>query len=93
MNKKIRKSKVRLSSHLRIETIAERWIPVLRGWFNYYGKFYLSRIPNRSDKVQQRTNTLGKADPQKSKRELPPGPQMAQEVCESKSRVVLALAG
>ena len=40
INKRIRKSKLRRSSHLSIDAIAERWNPVLRGWYNYYGKFY-----------------------------------------------------
>ena len=39
MNKKIRESNVRQSSHLSIEDIAKKWNPVLRGWFNYYGKY------------------------------------------------------
>ena len=42
MNKKIRKAKVRCSSHLDIDTIAEKWNSVLRGWYNYYGRFYSS---------------------------------------------------
>ncbi len=39
MNDKIRKEKVRLSSHLSMEDIAKKWNPILRGWYNYYGKF------------------------------------------------------
>ena len=39
MNKKIRDSNVRRSSHLSMEDIAKKWNPILRGWFNYYGKY------------------------------------------------------
>ena len=40
MNDRIRRSNVRHSSHLSIEAIAKKWNPILRGWCNYYGKFY-----------------------------------------------------
>jgi hypothetical protein len=35
---------LRRPSDLTLERIAEFYNPVIRGWFNYYGKFYASRI-------------------------------------------------
>ena len=39
MNKKIRDANVRRSSHLSVDEIAKKWNPILRGWFNYYGRY------------------------------------------------------
>jgi RNA-directed DNA polymerase len=44
MRQHLRKSNVRNRTELSIEDIARQWNPVLRGWINYYGRFYPSAM-------------------------------------------------
>ena len=44
MNEKVRKEGVRLKSHRSIVKTAQYWNPILRGWINYYGKYYPSAL-------------------------------------------------
>ena len=47
MRETVRKSwKIRLRSDLRLEEIAAFVNPVVRGWFSYYGKYYVSEMRN-----------------------------------------------
>ena len=41
---KIRQSSIHQRSDLPLDELARRWNPTLRGWINYYGRFYRSAI-------------------------------------------------
>ena len=44
INKKIRNSGIRRSSHRSIRDLAREWNPILRGWCNYYGRYTPSAL-------------------------------------------------
>ncbi len=44
MREKIRSWKIHRWTQLTIKELADRFNPVLRGWINYYGKFYKSKL-------------------------------------------------
>jgi len=44
MRQEIRKDNVRARTELSLEQIAQWYNPKLRGWYNYFGKFYPSRL-------------------------------------------------
>lgn len=44
MRMHIRRSGIRNRSDLSLQEIAERYNPILRGWINYYGRYYRTRL-------------------------------------------------
>mgnify|MGYP001792887729 CR=1 FL=1 len=46
MNEKMREWKVLQKTTNTIQEIADKINPVLRGWINYYGKFYKAKLTN-----------------------------------------------
>lgn len=44
MNEKMCAWKVWADQTLTLQQIAERTNPVVRGWINYYGKFYITKL-------------------------------------------------
>lgn len=46
MNEKMREWKVLKQAGITIQEIAKKINPVLRGWINYYGKFYKAKLAN-----------------------------------------------
>lgn len=44
MSKTVRAWRINLRSDLSLEEVSEKFNPVIRGWFNYYGKFYPSEM-------------------------------------------------
>lgn len=46
INEKIRKWKLQRWNEATLQEIAERINPVVRGWINYYGKFYAAELRN-----------------------------------------------
>jgi RNA-directed DNA polymerase len=44
MRRAMRRWRLHLRSDKRLDDLADMWNPVLRGWINYYGKFYKSAL-------------------------------------------------
>src|ERR1700720_2520717 len=45
MRRAMRRWRLHLRSDKALDDLAHMWNPVLRGWINYYGKFYKSALP------------------------------------------------
>ena len=44
IQEKVRSWKIKTKTRLSLETIAKYWNPIVRGWIQYYGKFYASAL-------------------------------------------------
>jgi hypothetical protein len=54
MHAEIRRSKILRKSQYSLSDIAKELNPILRGWFNYYGKYTPSALERFKDYLQDR---------------------------------------
>ncbi len=84
MNEKMREWSTLGNPGITIQEIAKAINPVLRGWINYYGKFYKTKLKSFMQIVNVKLSKWGNAKIQRSSKERDEGDQMVtQYICET----------
>lgn len=53
MSQTVRAWRINLRSDLSLDELSQKFNPVIRGWFNYYGKFYHSEMASIYDQINE----------------------------------------
>ena len=62
MRRAMRRWRLHLRSDKTLDDLAHMWNPVLRGWINYYGKFYKSALNPVFPPSQSHPNLVGEEE-------------------------------
>ena len=88
----IRSWNLHLRSDKSIEDLSRMFNPMIRGWLQYYGRFYRSALYPPMRQTGPIIGPLGRAEVQEAARPFAPGDSLGRAYLEARSEVVGALA-
>ena len=78
MRRGMRRWRLHLRSDKALDDLARMCNPVLRGWINYYGRFYKSALHPVLRHLNSHTDSVGEQEIQKATRPPPPSGVLAR---------------